>query len=477
MQREYRTRQQLNSLCCQDQGAVQNGGVHVKKAGNVYAPLLMLAGVNVMKEGSATSISIHTLVTAELLKLVELKFGAGGWLETINGEIVGTNFTLERGANLIWRPLTGGEYDHFFNVAGPGGASSSAAAGNLSATPSGLSRHFARQEEVLVAVHDGVDELRSTILKLEKGVAEAKEEAAKANGQIAIMERRQLDDTFALRVVHLSGQCISRSSKCSAAGVVVPSPQALLYRLAVNQLIPAVNMGYQLGTSQPHSADFILAVVGILNVVVMGVFLLLAAFGRTADSRRKWFIFISGSVLGHHPPPTGIKNGGVHVKKAGNVYAPLLMLAGVNVMKEGSATSISIHTLVTAELLKLVELKFGAGGWLETINGEIVGTNFTLERGANLIWRPLTGGEYDHFFNVAGPGGASSSAAAGNLSATPSGLSRHFARQEEVLVAVHDGVDELRSTILKLEKGVAEAKEEAAKANGQIAIMERRQLD
>lgn len=72
------------------------------------------------------------------------------------------------------------------------------------------------------------------------------------------------------------GQCISRSSRCSAAVVVVPSPQALLYRLAVKQLIPAVNMDYQLGTSQP---DFVLVVVGVLNVVVIGVFLLLAVFG------------------------------------------------------------------------------------------------------------------------------------------------------------------------------------------------------
>ncbi|KAJ9523716.1 hypothetical protein QJQ45_020138 [Haematococcus lacustris] len=220
-------------------------------------------GVKVKKEGSATSISIYTLDTAELLKLVESKFGAGGRLKTNDGDIVGTSFPLEHGANLIWHPPAGGEYDNFFNVAGPGGS--------LSATPSGLSHHFARQAEVLVAVHDGVDELKSIILELEKGIAEAKEEAtkakeeatkanreatkanreaakangqiAKANGQIAIMERRQLNV------------------------VVVPSPQALLYRLAVNQLIPAVNMDYQLGTSQPRSADFILAVVGILNVV------------------------------------------------------------------------------------------------------------------------------------------------------------------------------------------------------------------
>ncbi|KAJ9524106.1 hypothetical protein QJQ45_022535 [Haematococcus lacustris] len=62
------------------------------------------------------------------------------------------------------------------------GASSSAAAGSLSATPSGLSRHFAIQAEVLqVAVHDGVDDLKSTILNLKKGVAEAKEEATKGH--------------------------------------------------------------------------------------------------------------------------------------------------------------------------------------------------------------------------------------------------------------------------------------------------------
>ncbi|KAL6748244.1 hypothetical protein V8C86DRAFT_3147052 [Haematococcus lacustris] len=157
--------------------------------------------VNVKKEGSATSIAIHTLDTAELLKLIESKFGAGGRLKTNDGDIVGTSFPLEHGATLIWHPPAGG-------------ASSSAAAGSLSATPSGLSQHFARQAEVLVAVHDGVDELKSIILELEKGIAEAKEEAtkakeeatkanreatkanreaAKANGQIAIMERRQLD--------------------------------------------------------------------------------------------------------------------------------------------------------------------------------------------------------------------------------------------------------------------------------------------
>ncbi|GFH22186.1 hypothetical protein HaLaN_19610 [Haematococcus lacustris] len=78
-------------------------------------------GVKVKKEGSATSISIYTLDTAELLKLVELKFGAGGRLKTNDGDIVGTNFLLEHGATLIWHPPVGGEYDHFFNVAGPGG--------------------------------------------------------------------------------------------------------------------------------------------------------------------------------------------------------------------------------------------------------------------------------------------------------------------------------------------------------------------
>ncbi|KAJ9508680.1 hypothetical protein QJQ45_027973 [Haematococcus lacustris] len=66
------------------------------------------AGVNVKKEGSATSIIFRTVDAAELLKLVESEFGAGGRLKTNDGSVVGTNSPLEHGATLIWHPPAGG---------------------------------------------------------------------------------------------------------------------------------------------------------------------------------------------------------------------------------------------------------------------------------------------------------------------------------------------------------------------------------
>ncbi|KAJ9508691.1 hypothetical protein QJQ45_027977, partial [Haematococcus lacustris] len=66
------------------------------------------AGVNVKKEGSATSIIFRTVDAAELLKLVESEFGAGGRLKTNDGSVVGTNSPLECGATLIWHPPAGG---------------------------------------------------------------------------------------------------------------------------------------------------------------------------------------------------------------------------------------------------------------------------------------------------------------------------------------------------------------------------------
>ncbi|GFH17981.1 hypothetical protein HaLaN_14711 [Haematococcus lacustris] len=106
--------------------------------------------------------------------------------------------------------------------------------GCLPSTASVLSRQFARQGELLQeVVHDGhrrremrLEDLKRALVNLQKEVAEvkeeatkAKEEATKANERIAIMERRLLD------------------------GVVAPSSQALLYRLAVNLLIPSVTVG------------------------------------------------------------------------------------------------------------------------------------------------------------------------------------------------------------------------------------------
>ncbi|KAL6760415.1 hypothetical protein V8C86DRAFT_1113411 [Haematococcus lacustris] len=79
------------------------------------------AGVNVKKEGSATSIIFRTVDAAELLKLVESEFGAGGRLKTNDGSVVGKNSPLERGATFIWHPPAGGEYDCLSNVAGTGG--------------------------------------------------------------------------------------------------------------------------------------------------------------------------------------------------------------------------------------------------------------------------------------------------------------------------------------------------------------------
>ncbi len=93
--------------------------------------------------------------------------------------------------------------------------------------------------------------------------------------------------------LYSQGVRISRFSKCLAAGVVVPTKKALIFRLLA-QLTPAGSLLYQLVTSDQGSPDWCLALVGMLFMVLMAVLLLLAMFDWVEGRRKKWFVFASG---------------------------------------------------------------------------------------------------------------------------------------------------------------------------------------